>query len=795
MIKNIFLNITRNIRKNLSNTTMSIAGLAIGLSSFMIVLSYVNYEFGFDKHFSDYENTYRFTTDLIWENGDRQTAAVSPTPSAKHLVKDFPEITDATCFFTAPKTLFTLKEENSQQSYFEEYLLFTDEHFPNLFDVQMHRDQAAKILQEPNSLIISESINKKFFKGINPVGKVIQVEGSGDWTIKGVMEDHPVQSHIKYNVLASIAGQEQFATNVWRTMNAYTYFKALPSTNMKELEAKFEGLVDRYLPVYKNMLQFRLQPLRDIHLKNDRSFDYAITSNLKNIYLLLSIGIIILIITSFNYSNLLLSKNKEHLKEMGIRKIIGATKTNIFSQLFLKGIFIASISTFLGIIIAKLSLPFLNKMFDYQIEVSFLNYFSYSVIILLITGIISVTFPAISMAQINPVNVLNNFREPVSKRKLGSQKLSLIVQFALAIVLISGAIVTYKQVLFLKNKQLGFNAEDIMIIEIGNNETYRVNKVLKNELLKHPGILNVAQVNTIPGGETFSEHFQPEGFDNYLPLNIFNVDADFVQTLNIRILAGRNFNKTNKQDSAACLINESTLRKLGWNLDEAIGKTMKWNFAQKREDQIDGKVIGVIKDFHFRSLHQPIEELVITSHTNEMPVLLVKLLPEQLTNSAQYIKNKFIEANPGVPFEYSFLKTGINKFYKKDDELRILTALFSAIAVLISCLGIYSYSIAIYTKKVKEIGIRKVNGAKVREILAMLNKDFVKWVAIAFAVAFPIAWYAMNKWLENFAYKTTLSWWIFALAGVLALGIALLTVSFQSWKAATRNPVEALRYE
>ena len=679
--------------------------------------------------------------------------------------------------------------------FFEGEILIADSSIFDVFTFPLIVGNPDEALAKPNSVVLSRSIAEKYFGKNDPVGKTIQYNRSIDLTVSGIMEDIPLNSHLKFNMIVAMSGAKAFFGNDFleNSLNTVvlTYLLTPHGTNFERFERSARQIADEYNTGFNEGELYHLQPLTSIHLHSDMFGEFAPNSDIKSVYILSTIALLILIIACINYINLSFSINSRRTTELGMRKIIGARRRQLIF-LYLSD---ASVLVGISVIISAVIINDQLSGFSSLVGVNLINNYSIKSLIpglallfLLITMITGLASGWVS-SRISPMDTL---KKPLGKTNnhIGKQGLLVLFQFGISITLISSALFVYRQMRFIQNLNIGFSKEQLMIIPLNDNKIRSRIVSFKQELTKNPNIISAGATSGLPGEMFWVASIDYEGSNAQNPetMAYLEIDKDFVKTYGVQLKEGYQIGDTTCPYSGRqYLINESAVKKLGW--EKPIGKRFSL-YSEK-----GGFVSGIIKDFHFKSLHEKIEPLFLFMRESNYKYLAVKLSTTGISGSVEYIQKLWNKMALDSPFEYSFYDNFYDQLYKKEALFGKIIFIFSTIAILIACMGLFGLAAFFSEKRTKEIGLRKVNGATIFEIMALLNWEFVKWVLIAFIIATPVAWYSMHKWLQSFAYKTELSWWIFALSGIIALGIALLTVSWQSWRAATRNPVEALRYE
>ncbi len=793
----------RNIRKDVKQTLVNIICLALGITTVLYISTYIYHQTSFDKFHAKSDRIYRCVADIKF--GDTvEKLTNSQIPLAQKALNDLPEIEDATRLFYDEKV--NLEIENK---YFHENIFwYAEGNFFKVFDFNLLEGNKSIALTEPNTIVLTEDYSKQLFGNENPIGKIIEVKKlQTSFTVTGILENIPTNSHLQFKFLASfksIPNERLQRMSDWGNFtNLYTYMLLKESTNISSFKKKYTNFPNDYVNgMLKNLnlsleqfakkgnyINHQLQALNEVYLDPLFSDHIHIYGNKQHLFILAIIAVFILVVACLNFINLSTAVASLRAKEVGIKKVIGSSKNKIITQILSETFTQCSIALLLALVILFSSLTVLNQFTGVNVEYQYF-YNAYSgLTILLIPVVITVLagiYPAILISKYNPViSLKGNIFNRGSKSSVRNGLVAF--QFIVFIVLICSTILVKKQLLFLQNQNPGFNKENVLIVK--NTEQLEDKRLIfKEEILKSTNVISASYTSALPSMfDDASNMFQVPNSDKKVILNRIFVDGNFEKTLKIKIAEGNFFAQEGGDENNSALINKKAAEMLGWTSME--GKVIyDFNFGKQYN------IVGIIEDFNIKSFKEETIPLIIRKEAQN-DYLAVRIQSQSAGSVIKLIEENWKQLNSKTTFEYEFLDRAFDNQYKAEARLGKMVGLFSIISILIACFGLLGLVSFIATRKIKEIGIRKVNGAKVSEIHVMLNKDFVKWVVIAFVIACPIAYYAMNKWLENFAYKTELSWWIFALAGVLALGIALLAVSWQSWRAATRNPVEALRYE
>ncbi|QKJ30090.1 ABC transporter permease [Mucilaginibacter mali] len=825
MIRNYIKIAWRNLTRNKVSSMINISGLAIGLASVILIGLYIKDEFSYDRFFKDTDRIYRVNLDVKVGN-DQAVAGHTPPPAGAALTKTFPEIESYTRIFRPGDEVIHFTIKGQKNSLTEKKLLSVDSNFLQFFDYKLLAGNAATCLQDPNALVLTQKAAKKYFGDADPMGKTLVFdEYKQPFKITGVLQDIPTQSSLQFDVLQSNVGMppiKRFSWSwVWLQMGTYVKLKAgVPHeiADIKRLEAKFPAMmqeqaasafirVGQPLDEMKkkgNHWDLHLQPLKDVHLYSGNIFTrYFEQGDIKNVYIFSAVAVFIMLLACVNFMNLSTAQSGKRGKEVGIRKVLGSPRGQLISQFFAEALVYTAFAAVLALGIVIMALPAFNQLSGKALDLSvFYNLSTWASLLLVIaiTGLLAGSYPAFFLTSFNPVQVLKG--SGLFKTTGGNflARNSLVVfQFMVSTFLIICTIVVYKQLMYSHTLDIGLDRQNVVIINnadrLGQSE-----ESMRQEILKMPGIVNATITTGIPSGGSFGDFYTPEidpgnikRSENTLPLSSYLVDESFMPTLGMRIVDGRAFSK-NYADSASVVLNEAAVKQTGWK--NAIGKTLVYpgNANQKFT------VVGVVKDFNTESLHAEVTPFALfytTSKTYRIrsSYILIKVKPDNYSATLNQLQSKWKSFLPDTPFEYSFLDAEFDALYRADQTMGKVFSVFTFLSLTVACLGLLGLAIYTAERRTKEIGIRKVLGASVQNVVQMLSKDFLKLVIIASVIAFPLAWYAMNMWLQDFAYRTAISWWVFALAGGLTVVIALLTVSFQSVKAAVANPVKSLRSE
>jgi len=794
----------RNILKHKGISFLNILGLAIGIACSILILVFVIPEVSYDKHFEKSDRIYRIAVRAsIGDTKIHQTYSSAIT--FLRLLEEFPEIETGVKFLNLGRVPVSFGD----RIFFENRFFAVDSTFYDVFSIPLISGVKEDLLKEPFSIVLTESTAYKYFGTTDVIGEIVRVDFRGwgepitEFKITGVSEDMPLNSHFHYDLLVSSTSfPELINATGWTSNNFISYIVLKEGTSKAKLDEKLPEFTRKYMGgdefdawvAQGNYWEYFLQPVTGIHLNSDLNGEFEANGNETYVYILSIISIFILLIACINFMNLSTAKASLRAKEVGIRKVVGSARGRLIRQFLSESVVMSFVALILAVIIVISLLPVYQNLLVKPIE---LHFFDNPVIIPLllllglIVGIISGSYPAFFLSSFKPVVVLKG---NVDENKRGSwlRNILVIFQFTISIFLIIGTFTVYKQIRLFQDKNLGFEKEQVLVIQNPGsvNENY---DAFKEALLSRHTISDVSGSNTLPGKGFSNWGFGAEGVEEHFTLNACICDYDFLKTLKLELAQGRFFSRDFPSDSCAAVLNESAAKLLGW--DNPLGKKIN-NWSENR-GIFD--VIGVIKDYHYESLHQEIRPMalfLIGGYFQRTPQYIsARLTTENMSETIDFVEHTWNSFAENMPFEYYFLDEDYDNLYINEMQTRKLFTIFSFLAIFIACLGLFGLASFIADRKTKEIGIRKVFGASVPGIVTLLNRNFTIWVLIASGLACPVAWYAMKKWLENFAYRTSISWWIFVVAAFMALIIAWLVVTFQTYRAALRNPAESLKYE
>ncbi|MEM8937826.1 MAG: ABC transporter permease [Bacteroidota bacterium] len=809
MFKNYFNVAFRNLVKHKFYSFINVSGLSIGITCFLLISLYVLNELKYDTFHRDADTIYRmdFAGNI---NGSEFIIAQSSAPAATTLKEEYPEVLDATRFRNTGNWIIRRKEEDN--AYNEDDVIFADKNFFEFWDFELVSGDPKSCLERPNTLAISQTLATKIFGDQNPIGEIVILDNKEDWEVTAVYEDMPSISHFSYEMLLSMENTEDAKSKMWMSFNFNTYLKLQAGFNPKELEAKFPPLIEKYIgpEIQKflgasldeffeagNSMGFSLFPLIDIHLYSDKMGELGVNGDFKYIIIFTAIALFILILACINFMNLSTARSAGRAKEVGVRKVMGAYKSQLRKQFLSEAFLITFISILIAYLLSFLLLNQFNELSNKELLFSDLLSTQFILVImavLIIVGFLAGSYPAFFLSKFKPVEVLKG-KLNLGFNGGGLRSTLVVLQFCVGIIMIIGTAIIYQQLSYIQNKKLGYSKDQILMV----HDPWLIDEAIsyKNEALQFSNILSGTMssflpVNTANNNNAWFPGSNATENETYV-FHEFVVDHDYMETLEIEMAAGRSFSKDFPSDSSAVVINEAAARRLGW--DNAVGKTISTFDGNQDTTYVSSyKVIGVVKDFHFSTLKNSIEPLVFELGRSKGFVSF-KISGENISATIDYLESKWNEFAPGQPFQYSFLDQRFNEMYENEQNLGQIFGVFAFLAIFIACLGLYGLAAFTAEQRTKEIGIRKVLGASIMSIITLLSKEFLKLVAIAFMIAAPIAYYFMYQWLQDFENRTNINVTVFLLAGIIALVIAWVTMSFQSWNAARVNPARSLKDE
>ncbi|SKC81907.1 ABC transporter permease [Ohtaekwangia koreensis] len=804
MLYNYFTIALRNLLKNKTHTVINVAGLSLSIASVFLITLYIRGELSYDKFHDKAENLYR----ISWEDNNPQTR--TPHPLAQALVQDFPEVESAVSLsplWASGLTRETHSFRNPEKDarYDEKNILSVDSTFFKVFSFPLVKGDPENALKKVNGLLISESMAKKYFGESDPIGKHLSVDGDQYLVeIVGVFKDVPVYSHFHFDFLVSYVrekfldpGSEYY---MWKDFGHFNYIRLKPGTDAKQLESKIMEWSRKYINWSDHDLKslarqhygFKLQPVTDIHLKSRLRWELEPNGNIDYIYILTAAGLLILIIACINFINLTTAKSAERAKEIGVRKTMGALRSQLSLQFLTESVVVSMIAIVLSIVIVQISLPFFNDATGLSFQIQYSQYLFIFIAFGIFIGVLSGIYPALYLTSVKPHLILKG-KFILTNTGARLRRGLIIFQFSMSMILISSTIIIFNQLNFLKNKNLGFDKDEVIIVPNKHDDGMKGFDVLRNELLKMEGVTSVSASSNIPGRQ-FNQHsiaLAKKPQDHISSSEVY-IDYDFFQALGIKLKDGRFFLRENPADLASTfIINETAAKQLNAN-GSVVGQEIIWD---RDEYLIRGTVVGVIKDFHFQSLHEPIRPLLFALSTEQFNHILIKINTKNFDQKIAAIEKAYKIAEPYFGFEFTFLEDNLNQQYIAEQRTGLIVGGFSITAILIACFGLFGMSILTFHQRIKELSVRKVLGATSMNLFVMLVENFTKLILVSVLVSIPIVWWGMDAWLDNFDYKININPVTFIISGLVLILVSWITLSYFGVKASRLNPADTLKNE
>ncbi len=805
MLKNYLKIAFRNLLNNKGYTAINVFGLGLGLATCLLIVLYVSDELSFDKHHRSADRLFRVAMEARNEKW-----AGTPGPLAAGLQSDFPEVKSvARVLKFSGMDRMLLENRNGGQitRFYENNGYYADSTLFDVLTYDFKYGNAREALSRPNTLILSEQVAEKLFGSVDPVGKVIRVGltfGDFDYTVTGVYRNNK-KSHIDARFFLSMQNGDMggwvASQNNWAINNIFhTYVKLREGTDPAAFESKLTPFLNRHgaadlkaLGISKELF---IQPVTDIYLKSNIGNEIAPNGSMTYLYIFGSIAVFLLLIACINFMNLSTARSEKRAKEVGVRKVLGAVRNALVYQFLGESMMLAALALAIAVLVVQLLLPYFNdltgKNLDMFVHPAFLYWMTG---ITLFTGLVAGLYPAFYLSSFRPVSVLKGRLANIASAALLRKGL-VVFQFTVSIILILGAIVIGQQLSFLQNQNLGFDKEQKLVVPFRNEKATANFNAFREEVLRIPGVETATSGSVYPGIENIEDllfYAENKTVHDAVDIHFATVGDDYVETLGLKMAAGRSFTKAFSGDSSSIILNETAVRELGYDVGSVIGKNVFFELAGQRRSL---QVVGVVKDFNFRSLHEGIKPYALTtSITDKYQYFIANVKTKDYAGVAASLGAVWKKLNPDIPFTYSFLDQDFQKNYEKERRTGSIVLYFTCIAVIIACLGLFGLAAFSAERRTKEIGVRKVLGASVGSIVSMLSGEFLSLVCVALVIATPVAWWGMREWLQGFAYQVGIQWWIFPVTGLFAILVALLTVGFQSVKAALMDPVKSLKRE
>jgi putative ABC transport system permease protein len=781
MLKYHFKTAIRNIKSNPVFALINIFGLSLAFSLAIFILVWLQYEFSFDRFNNKADRIFRVTVEFQSGNSS-DFFANTQAPLGDYLKKNIPEIVDYVRFGNYGHMLVSNGREQ-----FRENIESTDPSIFRIFSFKFLSGDPDKALSEPMSILLTKTKAKKYFGNIDPIGKTLFIgKNMQPYTVTGILEDIPSNSQLQFDFLVSFKEDPS-----WQIWNYTTYILAQNKSSFSAIDKKLRDVVTG-MPV-EGKIQLHIQPLPKIHLHSRLRADFPNNIDIRVVYILSSILILVLVIASINYVNLSIARYIKKGKETGLRKVNGASNNELAGHFLAESFIISLAGALIAIVISFLTMPYFISltgiMFENNPLLNFgllLKFIILAFLAMVITGL----YPAYTIASVNPASSIRNDLKIFNIDSTDKLRKGLVIfQFVISITLISCTLIVKFQESYIKNKEIGLSHENIIVIPFSETVIKPNYELFRKEILINPSIISVSATNYTPGALGYCQNVWWEGLpedNNSNMMSWIPADQDFTKTLGIELLNGESFpDDISINSGPKYILNELAVKEIGW--ENPVGKQI--NIMGK------GEVTGVVKNFYFESLHTDLQPVALVYYPGLFDRLMIKISPENARNTITFLRNKWVALFPKIPFEYSFLSDDFRKMYQKDAVTDRLVTITSLIALLISCFGLFGLVMLTIERRIKEIGIRKVSGSTSLEIVSMLNFDYIKSLSLAFIISCPFSYFLMQKWLENFAYRINPGWWMFALAWVIITIISLLTITWHTWKAANKNPVECLRNE
>lgn len=800
----------RDALRHRTYTALNILGLAIGMASFILITLWVKDELSYDKYNINADRIYRMNM-FARLNGYEGNSSFCPAPLSKTLLKDYPEVEKSVRLRDYGQSI--VKYNNT--SYSETRIIYADSSIFDVFTIPVIKGNAKNALTVPFTIAISESMAKKYFGQEDPVNKILKFNNSDEYRITAVFKDIPRASHFHFDFIASLYGNKEFTQEIWLSNNFHTYILLKKNADVSAFGSKMPQLVERYVAPQAAqafgtswdklldrglLIRLSAENIRDIHLRTDISGGFEPGSDIKFVYIFIMIAVFIILLACINFTNLSTARSVSRLKEVGIRKVFGVQKSKLSFQFMLESFLIVFAAYIISMVITEFSLPFFNSLTEKDLSV---NYFSFEFIggvVALIFGIsiLAGSYPALYLSSFRPISILKG--EMVTGTKRTTFRSILVVgQFTISLILLSSVLILNKQMKFIQNKDLGYNKEHLLVIKNTNLLEKNIEH-FKNELATNPQIVMSSESGFLPASSNrIHGSIWRDGIMSNDPIlfSHFFVDYDYTKTFAMKIVAGRTFSKEFSTDSSAILVNQAAVKLLGWKdpIGRKIGAVLRPDFDPKHPVLDNYTIIGVVEDFNYNSLHEPVKALAIyLKESNQM--ITCRIRPEtNIPELVSFLKTKWTENAPDQPFEYDFIVDNLQRQYHGEFRLGKILGIFTGLAFFVSCLGLFGLALFASEQRKKEIGLRKVNGSGTGQIIWLLTADFTKLIVIAFVIACPASYYMMSKWLQNFAFHANITIWIFVTTILLSLIVALATIGYQAYKAASTNPVNTLRSE
>lgn len=801
MHRNYFTVFKRNLIKQKGYSFLNLSGLAIGIACFILISFYIRDEYSYDRFHSKADRIFRMH-EIFQSDGIGERSASLPFPVAEAMLNDYPgQVVRAVRLFNFQAPSLALSTTDHTKEFNEPRLFFTDSTFFSVFDFNLLKGDKKTALANPHSIVITKSMEEKYFGSKNAMGKYLEFQGNTNLLVTGVMEDVPSNVHFRFDFLISFETLKDFyegkLPDGWYWNPCWTYFLLKDEHDVSTLQAAMPAFVNKYFPEFvKKDITLEFIPLTDIHLKSKMDYEIEVNGNLTTIYVFASIAVFVLIIACINFVNLSTARASRRAKEVGMRKTLGSSRDQLVSQFLFESITLCFMVVVFALAIVVLCLPYFNNFTEKNISLFALLdplYITLLILFPIALGIVSGIYPAFVLSSFKPVTALKSAVK--GEQGLSFRKVLVVIQFSLSIILLIGTGVALDQLDMLQKSDTGFQKDNVILVPVSRSPVAKNYESLKTEFLRNPNVKSVTAVEEVLGAKHQVGNYFFEGLTESKPFPRLNVRHDFLKTFDIPIVAGRDYSEDIvTDDSLAVVVNEQLVKQMGWkSAEEAVGKTLQPNPRRK--------IIGVVKDFNFTSRHQPIRPLVIDLNTFPeafnlfIKYMAVRIDDKNRTESIQWLAEKWKEQIPGWPFEYFFLDSSLQNMYKAESRMTTVTLIFSGLSILVACLGLFGLAAFTVEQRRKEMSIRKVLGSSDAQIFVLFSSRFIMLILASIAVSFPLAYFLMTQWLSGFAYHVAIDFSLFGFAALAAVAIAFITIGFQAWKSAHTNPAETLKTE
>lgn len=803
MYKNYFTVFRRGFIKQKGYSFLNVVGLAIGIVCFLLISLYIRDEYSYDRMHSKADLIYR-VHEILEAEGVGERSASQPFPVAQALLTEYPrQISKVVRFFNFQAPSLAISTIDNKKEFNESRFFFADSTVFEVFDFKLITGDRKTALTAPNTVVITESMARKYFPNEEATGKFLRFQGEQNLMITGVMEDVPPNTHFQFDFLASFQSlHDVYDPSVpaawhwyWNPCWTYVLFKDEQSVN--DVSASLPSFVKKYFSeIVRDDVSMELMPLTDIHLKSKMDYEIQPNSSITTVYVFASIACFVLLIASINFINLSTARAARRAKEVGMRKTLGGQKAQLVGQFLFESVMLCVFAVLSALIMLGITLPWFNLLAEKNIEFSALLMPPYVVILIslpLAIGFLSGIYPAFVLSSFKPITALKSLTS--QERGARFRKGLVVVQFSLSIILLIGTGVAVDQLNMLRNSDTGFEYENVILVPVARSPIAKNYLSLRNEFMRNPNVMGVTAMEEIVGAKHQVGNWRIEGFEVSRPFPRLTVRHDFIRTFDIPLVAGRDYSEdVITDDSLAILVNETFVKQMGWKSnEEAIGKRFS--------DNPRSRIIGVVKDFNFTSRHQPIRPLVLKLNTHDdafnllIKYMAIRVSGAEMDKTIAWLESKWKEQMPAWPFEYFFLENNLEQMYKAENKMSMITMIFSGFSIFVACLGLFGLSAYTAEQRRKEMSIRKVLGSTTGEIFFLFSGHFFTLIGIANLVAFPLAYWVMNQWLSGFAYRVNINPLLFLLAGTATVIVAFVTIVYQAWGAARTNPAEVLKTE